>query len=70
MRRSVSAAAVRQILHAAGAADVLAVGPGFAVGARQQEIVRAAIEQNKPVVLDADGLNNLAKIDGWPAKHK
>jgi ADP-dependent NAD(P)H-hydrate dehydratase len=60
-------AAVRQVLQAARAADVLAVGPGFAVGARQQEIVRAALEQDKPVVLDADGLNNLAAIDGWPA---
>jgi NAD(P)H-hydrate epimerase len=61
-----AAPAMRQVLQAARAADVLAVGPGFGVGARQQEIVRAALEQDKPVVLDADGLNNLAKIDGWP----
>jgi NAD(P)H-hydrate epimerase len=59
--------AVAQVLEAADKCDVLAVGPGFAVGARQQDIVRAALEQAKPVVIDADGLNNLAKIDNWPA---
>jgi NAD(P)H-hydrate epimerase len=60
--------AVRQVLRAAAACDVLAVGPGMGVGAGQAAIVRAVLEQcDKPVVLDADGLNNLARIDGWPA---
>ena len=64
------AAAVRQVLQAAasfGRGAVLAVGPGMGVGAGQQSLVRAALEQERPLVLDADGLNNLAKIDGWPA---
>jgi NAD(P)H-hydrate epimerase len=62
-----AAEAVRQVHQAAATADVLAVGPGMAVGLRQQTLVRAALEQERPLVLDADGLNNLAKIDGWPA---
>jgi NAD(P)H-hydrate epimerase len=58
---------VRQVVQAAGRADVLAIGPGMATGSVQQQIVRAALELTCPVVLDADGLNNLAAIDGWPA---
>ncbi|MDY7009519.1 MAG: NAD(P)H-hydrate dehydratase [Planctomycetota bacterium] len=57
--------AVAQMLTAADASDVLAVGPGMGVSGGAGNIVRAAIEQDKPVVLDADGLNNLARIDGW-----
>jgi NAD(P)H-hydrate epimerase len=62
--------AAREFTEAAKAATVLAVGPGMAVGRRQQDIVLAAIEQDKPLVLDADGLNNLAKIDGWAARRR
>jgi NAD(P)H-hydrate epimerase len=58
--------AVRQVLRSAGGCDVLAVGPGMAVGAGQGAIIRAVLGQERPVVLDADGLNNLAAIDGWP----
>ncbi len=57
--------AVGQMLIAAEASDVLAVGPGMGVSGGADNIVRAAIGQDKPVVLDADGLNNLARIDGW-----
>ena len=62
-----AAEAVRQFCKAAARADVLAVGPGMATGLRQQMLVRAALEQGRPLVLDADGLNNLAAIEGWPA---
>ena len=62
-----AAEAIRQFRKAAEAADVLAVGPGLTTGTRQRDLVRAAIEQDKPLVLDADGLNNLARLDGWPA---
>ena len=62
--------AAREFAEAAKSATVLAVGPGMAVGRRQQDIVLAAIEQDKPLVLDADGLNNLAKIDGWAARRR
>jgi len=60
----------REFAQASKAATVLAVGPGMALGRRQQDLVMAAIEQDKPLVLDADGLNNLAKIDGWPERRR
>jgi len=60
------ASAVGQVLDCAGRCDVLAVGPGMGIGTRQQDIVRAVLGQDLPAVIDADGLNNLAKIDGWP----
>ncbi len=65
-----SPAAAARVLQAADAADVLAVGPGMAVAAAQQMVVQAALEQSKPVVLDADGLNNLAAIVDWPARRR
>jgi len=57
---------VRQMLQAAENCDVLAVGPGLAVGKAQQDLIQAALEQERPVVLDADGLNNLALMESWP----
>ncbi len=60
----------REFAQAAKDATVLAVGPGMATGRRQQDLVLAAIEQDKPLVLDADGLNNLAKIDSWPTRRR
>ena len=36
----------------------------------QQQIVRALLDQSRPLVLDADGLNNLAAIDDWPAARR
>ncbi len=59
--------AVRQVAAAAAECDVLAVGPGMAVGRRQQDLVQAALEQEKPLVLDADALNNLWRIADWAA---
>lgn len=65
-----SAKAVRQILTAADACDVLAVGPGMGVGMVQRNIVQSVLEQARPVVLDADGLNHLAGIEDWPARRR
>ncbi len=58
--------ALRQVSQAAGNADVIAVGPGMSAGAVQQNIVQSLLEQDKPVVIDADGLNNLAALADWP----
>jgi len=60
------AQAVPQVARAAGSCDVLAVGPGMGVGTAQENIIRAVLAQRRPVVLDADGLNNLAAIPNWP----
>ncbi|MBT3201733.1 MAG: NAD(P)H-hydrate dehydratase, partial [Phycisphaerales bacterium] len=57
--------ALGQVARAAEASDVLAVGPGMGVGTLQQNIIRTVLEQASPVVLDADGLNNLAAIPNW-----
>ena len=59
---------VREMLDVAKQCDVLAVGPGFAVGVGQQNLVLAALQQQRCVVLDADGLNNLAHLDEWWAR--
>jgi len=56
-----SLAARGHLLLEAAANDVLAVGPGMGVSAGCARLVEAAItETDTPVVLDADGLNNLA----------
>jgi len=60
----------QQIARAAESADALAVGPGLDQGRTQQEIVRAVLEQTRPVVLDADGLNALQSIDSWHATRR
>ncbi len=62
----ISPAALPQVRERFEKATVLAVGPGFGVGVVQRNIVQAALEQEKPAVIDADGLNNLAKIEDWP----
>ncbi len=62
--------AVRQVLEAADRADVLAVGPGLAVGNPQRDIIQALLSQDRPVVIDADGLNNLVNLSDWPAARK
>lgn len=61
---------VRQMLAAAGACSVIAIGPGMGAGGGRRNLVQAAIEQDKPLVIDADGLNNLAAIDGWAAMRR
>ena len=45
---------------------MVAVGPGMGVGTVQQNIIRTVLDQTHPVVLDADGLNNLVEIPDWP----
>ncbi|MFP4140690.1 MAG: NAD(P)H-hydrate dehydratase [Phycisphaerae bacterium] len=64
------ASAAEMISHAAGKNDVLAIGPGFDVGDAQQAIIADALGRSEPLVIDADGLNNLAKMDDWPAQRR
>ena len=60
---------VRQMLHEVKY-DVLAVGPGMGKGLGQRNLVQAALAQEKPIVIDADGLNNLASIENWPESRR
>lgn len=43
---------------------VFAVGPGMGVGKSQRRRVIDLLKNDRPVVLDADGLNNLARVKG------
>lgn len=43
--------------------SVIAIGPGFGIGDAQKHLLRRILTQDRPVVIDADGLNNLVKID-------
>lgn len=55
--------AVPLILELAQSADVLAIGPGLGQTAKIPEIIEILLVQAElPVVLDADGLNALAKL--------
>ena len=53
---------IDQALEPLGEQTVLAVGPGLGVSTRAQTIVRHLLRGPRAVVLDADGLNNLAKL--------
>ena len=49
--------------------DVLAVGCGMGRGRYQQRLIEEVLRlDGTPVVLDADGLNNLAALGDWPAQ--
>jgi ADP-dependent NAD(P)H-hydrate dehydratase len=51
-----------QILEAAADYDVAAIGPGLSLNAQTQELVnQLLIDMNHAIVLDADGLNAVAK---------
>jgi NAD(P)H-hydrate epimerase len=63
-------AAAGEVAAAAERADVIAVGPGMGVGAAQKEVLCWALDQEKPVVADADALNNLAGLTGWETVRK
>jgi len=62
----ISPAGAQQAMEIAAGVDVLAIGPGLGVGPGPVALVAAALAQDRPVVLDADGLNTLAQVDGWP----
>jgi ADP-dependent NAD(P)H-hydrate dehydratase len=62
----ISAKAVGAVLDAAGDNDVLAFGPGVGVSSELRRVLEALLEQEHlRLVIDADGLNNLAKMKNW-----
>jgi len=67
----ISATAISSILKIVAENDVVAFGPGVGTSSALRLVVEALIKQESlPLVIDADGLNNLAKITGWPRKSK
>ena len=63
----ISGKAVDTILKAAEENDVLAFGPGVGTGPGVRGVLETLLKIEKlRLVIDADGLNNLAKLGGWP----
>jgi len=63
----ISEKAVNAVLNAVGDNDVSAFGPGIGTSGGIQSILETLLRQeNLRMVIDADGLNNLAKIKNWP----
>ncbi len=54
------------LLRAADAADVIVVGPGMGQGPEATERLLQLVRFDRPMVVDADGLNLLAKRRTWP----
>ena len=61
--------AVRDILNLAAQSDITAFGPGIGKSTALQSIALTLIGQKDlRLVIDADGLNNLAKDPAWPGR--
>jgi ADP-dependent NAD(P)H-hydrate dehydratase len=67
----ISAKAINAILDTAGENDAMAFGPGVGVSGELRSLLRALLEQQSlRLLIDADGLNNLARMGDWAAKRK
>ena len=67
----ISAKAINPILDAVGDNDALAFGPGIGVSGELQSVLQSLLKQDGlRLIIDADGLNNLAKIKDWPVRLK
>jgi len=67
----VAQSALDAILAAAGDNDIVAVGPGFGTSLGARDIVNTLIKiENLRLVIDADGLNCLAKDATWVERRK
>jgi NAD(P)H-hydrate epimerase len=63
----ISAKAINPVLEAAGQNDCLAFGPGLGISGALRSLLEALLEQGRfRLIIDADGLNNLAGIKDWP----
>ena len=64
----ISAKAINPILEAVSENDVVAFGPGVGISGALRSVLEVLLEQDQlRLVIDADGLNNLAGIKDWPA---
>jgi len=67
----ISNKAVNTILNAVSENDALAFGPGIGVSGELQSVLETLLEQEGlRLIIDADGLNNLAKMKDWSARLK
>jgi len=64
----ISAKAINPILEAVSENNVVAFGPGVGISGALRSVLEALLEQDQlRLIIDADGLNNLAGIKDWPA---
>ncbi|MDT8301179.1 MAG: NAD(P)H-hydrate dehydratase [Sedimentisphaerales bacterium] len=62
----ISAKAINLILEAAGQNDCLAFGPGLGISGALRSLLEKLLQQDQlRMIIDADGLNNLAGIKDW-----
>jgi len=61
----ISSKAVGAVLDAVVENDVMAFGPGLGVSRGVRSVLGELTKQQIPLVIDADGLNNLCRITGW-----
>jgi NAD(P)H-hydrate epimerase len=67
----ISAKAINPILEAVSENDIVAFGPGVGISGALRSVLEALLEQDQlRLIIDADGLNNLAGIKDWPTKLK
>jgi len=67
----ISAKAIHAVLEVVGENDAVAFGPGVGTSGALRSILEMLLDQpNLRLVIDADGLNNLAGIKNWPARLK
>ena len=67
----ISAKAINPILEAVSENDVVAFGPGVGTSGELRSLLDTLLRQeNLRLVIDADGLNNLAGIKDWPNELK
>ncbi len=64
---SISEQALEFIRERINNADTVAIGPGLGCSEQLREIICSLITFDQlPLIIDADGLNNLAAINDWP----
>ena len=56
----------RDLLDAADSADAIVLGPGMGKSPEARDRLKRLIKSDKPMVIDADGLNILAAQKRWP----
>lgn len=61
----ISSKAISAMLNAAEQNDAIAIGMGMGESAGIRDIIAELIKIQKKIVIDADGLNNLCRIDNW-----
>ncbi|MFC1635293.1 NAD(P)H-hydrate dehydratase [Planctomycetota bacterium] len=67
----ISTKAIDVILRAVDENDAVAFGPGIGISVALRSILEILLEQPQlRLLIDADGLNNLARMKDWPSKRK